>query len=242
MSAVQIIGIILVTGALAGLVHGSANMIIVEPYLDEAINIENQELFASGIEKDTPRFWAEYDAYREWQKGGQILGSMILGISIGSLFGIVFILTRNALPGDKYVKKTLILAGIMWMTIYLIPFLKYPANPPTVGEAETIVLRTVLYLSFVAMSGLAAVGFYKISKRLYNQKKLLALAGYIAFISMAFVAMPDNPDENTAPSDLLNGFRVMSMVGVLTFWISAGLILGTLWSRYKPHQKMIPSN
>ena len=95
------------------------------------INIENQNLFASGEEEDTLEFWVEYEGYREWQKGGQILAGVILGTSLGALFGIVFALSRNSLPGNNDVKKALVLAGIMWLTIYFVPFLKYPANPPS---------------------------------------------------------------------------------------------------------------
>ena len=73
---------------------------------------------------------------------------------------------RNSIPGTSDVKKTLILAGIMWFTLYIIPFLKYPANPPTVGEGETVVLRAILYVSFIAISGFSAVAFYKLSKEI----------------------------------------------------------------------------
>ena len=75
-------------------------------------------------------------------------------------------------------KRHLVLSGIMWVTVYLIPFFKYPANPPTVGETETVVLRAILYLSFIAISGFGAVGFYKLSKKFKDNKKLVALAGY----------------------------------------------------------------
>jgi len=232
--------IVLVSGAFAGLVHGSANLVLVEPYLDEAIGIENQNLFASGEEDDTLEFWVEYEGYREWQKGGQLLAGVILGTSIGALFGIVFTLSRNSLPGNNDIKKALILAGIMWFTIYFIPFLKYPANPPTVGEAETVVLRSILYLSFIAISGFAAVGFYKLSKIFKGKKKLVALIGYVAFVSVVFVVMPENPDEVTAPSDLVTGFRIMSVLAVSTYWISVGLILGILWNRFKSNRE-VPS-
>jgi predicted cobalt transporter CbtA len=230
--------IVLVSGALAGMVHGSANLVLVEPYLDEAIGIENQNLFASGEEDDTLEFWIEYEGYRMWQKGGQLLAGVILGTSIGALFGIVFALSRNSLPGNDNIKKALILAGVMWVTIYFIPFLKYPANPPTVGEAETVVLRAVLYLSFIAISGFAAVGFYKLSKKFKGNKKLIALIGYAVFISAVFVAMPENPDEVSAPMDLVNGFRIMSILGVTTYWIALGLILGLLWNRFKPLREL----
>ena len=223
--------IVLVSGAFAGLIHGTVNFAIVEPYLDQAIGIENQNLFASGEAEDTPEFWVEYEGYRDWQKSGQILAGIILGMSIGSLFGIVFALSRKSLPGNNDIKKAILLAGIMWFTLYLIPFLKYPANPPTVGDGETVVLRAILYLSFIAISGLGAFGFYKLSKKFQKNKKLLALVGYGIFISVVFVAMPENPDEVTAPMNLVNEFRIMSVLGVTSFWASVGIILGIFWNK-----------
>jgi predicted cobalt transporter CbtA len=240
MRASLFVIIVLASGAFAGFIHGSSNLILVEPYLDDAINIENQNLFASGEEEDTLEFWVEYEGYREWQKGGQLLAGVILGTSIGALFGIVFALSKNSLPGNNDVKKSLVLAGIMWMTIYFIPFLKYPANPPTVGEAETVVLRGILYLSFIAISGFAAVGFYKLSKIFDGRRKIISLIGYIALISVAFIIMPPNPDEITAPMDLVNGFRIMSVLGVSAYWIAIGFVLGFLWKRFNPN-KEVPS-
>ncbi len=225
----------LVAGCFAGTIHGIVNFVIVEPYLDEAIGIENQNLFATGEEEDTPQFRAEYESYRIWQKGGQIIAGAILGTSIGALFGIVFAYARQVLPGKHHVKKALFLSAIMWFTIYIIPFLKYPANPPTVGETETVVLRSVLYLSFIAISGFGAVGFYQLYKRLEKGKRIIAFVGYAAFISAMFVVMPENPDEVTAPMELVNGFRIMSIIAVSIFWISIGIILGLFWEKFQPH-------
>ena len=229
--------IVLLSGAFAGLIHGTVNFAIVEPYLDQAIGIENQNLFDSGEEEDTPQFWAEYEGYRTWQKSGQILAGVILGISMGSLFGIVFALSRNSLPGNNDVKKSIILAGTIWMSLYLIPFLKYPANPPTVGDGETVVLRAILYLSFITISGLGVIVFYKLSKKFKNRKKLVALIGYGVFITGVFILMPDNPDEITAPMNLVHEFRLMSVLGVSSFWLSVGIILGLFWHRLDPHKE-----
>ncbi|MBI5859984.1 MAG: CbtA family protein [Nitrosarchaeum sp.] len=240
MKTFLFIVIVIASGAAAGLIHGGANLIFVEPSLDQAIGIENQHLFASGEEKDTPEFRAQYDDYRIWQKSGQVFAGVILGVSIGSLFGIVFALSRNSLPGKTDIKKALVLAGIMWLTIYFIPFLKYPANPPTVGNPETIVLREILYLTFIAISGFGAVGFYKLSQKL-KTKKIIAIAGYAAFIGIVFVAMPGNPDQITTPMDLVEHFRMMSAFTVSLYWLSLGLILGSLWNHYKPHKEITPS-
>jgi len=236
MKTMVFLAIVLISGALAGTIHGIANLAIVEPYLDEAVGIENQNLFASGEEEDTPQFWVEYDAYRDWQKGGQVLAGAILGTSIGALFGIVYALSRNSLKGKNDLQKTLMLAGIMWLTMYLIPFLKYPANPPTVGDGETVVLRAVLYLSFIAISGFGAVGFYQLSKKINS--KIIPVVGYGVFIAIVFALMPPNPDEVNAPMDLVNGFRAMSVVAVSVFWVSVAVILGGLWHKFRPDSQI----
>jgi predicted cobalt transporter CbtA len=229
------IAIVLVAGCLAGTIHGLANLVIVEPYLDEAIGIENQNLFASGEEEDTPQFRAEYESYRLWQKGGQVLAGAILGTSLGALFGIVFAYARKALPGNHHIKKALVLSGIMWFTIYFIPFLKYPANPPAVGDTETVALRAVLYISFIAISGFGAVGFYQLYKKLLKRKRIIAIIGYATFISAMFFVMPENPDVVNVPMELVNDFRIMSIFTVSIFWISVAIILGVFWEKFQPH-------
>lgn len=234
MKTILFISIVLISGCFAGTIHGLVNLAIVEPYLDESIEIENQNLFALGEEENTARFQAEYESYRIWQKEGQVLAGAILGTSIGALFGIVFALSKEILPGNHHVKKALVLSGVMWLTLYLIPFLKYPANPPTVGDAETVVLRAILYLSFITISGFGAVGFYQLYKRLQKGKRIISIIGYAAFIGSVFFLMPDNPDEITAPMEIVNGFRIMSVLATTVFWIAVAVILGAFWQKYNP--------
>jgi len=229
--------IVIASGASAGLILGGVNLVFVEPSLDQAIGIENQHLFATGQEKDTVEFQTKYEGYRTWQKTGQILAGGILGISLGSLFGIVFALSRNLLPGKTDIRKSLILAGIMWFTVYFIPFLKYPANPPTVGDPETLVLREILYVTFIAISGFSALGFYKVSKKL-KTKKFVAVLGYFVIVLITFIVMPDNPDQITTSMDLVNNFRIMSAFTISVYWLALGIILGMLWNYYKPHKEV----
>ena len=238
MKSSTLIAIVLVSGAIAGLIHGGVNLVIVEPYLDDAIAIENRNMFESGEEEDTPEFWVEHNSFRLWQKGGQVLAGVILGTSIGALFGIIYALSRNSLPGSHDVKKALVLAGIMWLVVFFIPFLKYPANPPTVGDGDTVVLRGTLFLAFTAISGFSAVGFYQLSKKFNGKKKLVSAIGYGVFISTVAILMPDNPDEITAPMQLVDGFRVMSILGVSAFWITIPLILGSLWNKFRPDKQI----
>ena len=234
MKTLTFLIIVIVSGFLAGLVHSFLNIAFVEPYLDNAIGIENQRLFAEGQAQDNPQFWKQFSDYRIWQKQGSIVSGAMLGTATGALFGLVFAYSRNTLPGKNDIQKALVLAGIMWAVLYFIPFLKYPANPPTVGDPNTIVFRASIYLIFIALSGLGALGFSRIYKKMQN-KRFIAFLGYAAFISIVFVIMPQNPDKITAPMDLVNGFRVVSAVTMTIYWITNAVILGWLWKKVQPH-------
>ena len=37
--------------------------------------------------------------------------------------------------------------GTFFLSVILVPFLKYPANPPSVGKPDTIAVRTALYFN-----------------------------------------------------------------------------------------------
>ena len=86
-------------------------------------------------------------------------------------------------------------------------------------------MRGILFLSFITISGLGAVAFYQVYKKLQN-KKIFAFIGYAVFIGVAFFLMPENPDEITAPMELVEGFRGASFVAVSVYWLTLGLILG----------------
>ena len=233
MKTLTFLIIVIVSGFLAGLVHSFLNIALVEPYLDNAIGIENQHLFAQGQAQNNPQFWKQFSDYRIWQKQGSIVAGVILGTATGALFGLVFAYSRNTLPGQNDIKKALVLAAIMWAVLYFIPFLKYPANPPTVGEPDTIAFRTLTYVAFVALSSLGAFGFSRIYKKLEN-KKFLAFLGYAVFISVVFFVMPQNSDPIKIPLELVNSFRTISAVTVTISWITNALILGWLWKKFQP--------
>ena len=214
--------------------HGIVNIAVVEPYLDTAIGIENQRLFAEGEAKDTPQFWQQFYDYRIWQKQGSIVAGGMLGIATGALFGLVFAYSRHILPGKTDIRKALVLASIMWAVFFFIPFLKYPANPPTVGDPNTLVFRTIAYVMLVALSGLGAFGFSRVYKKIQS-KKFVAFLGYAAFMTILFVVMPPNPDKISISMDLVNGFRALSAATITMTWIVNAIILGYLWKRFQPH-------
>jgi predicted cobalt transporter CbtA len=235
MKTITFIAITLLAGAIAGTILGVINQVVVEPYIEHAIEIEMQNT-AQSDQAINP---AEFTAYRFWQKGGEIVAGTILGLSIGSLFGIVFAYTRSSIPGSDNKKKALIVAGIMWFVLFLIPALKYPANPPAVGDPETIYYRQSLYVAFLAISGFSALGlaFLYGKMRALNTKKAIIPAVYTAIIAGAYFAMPANPDPINAPMDLVIGFRITSAITISMFWGLLGIIFGTFWDKLNPDER-----
>jgi hypothetical protein len=234
MKTITFIAITLLSGAIAGTTLGILNQAIVEPYIEQAITLENEKATTEGKIINP----VEFNSYRLWQKGGEIAGGTILGTSIAALFGIVFAYSRKSVPGSNNKKKALILAGVMWLVIFLVPALKYPSNPPAVGDPETIYYRQSLYIAYLAISGFAALGVAFIYRKMgaIRSKKVIASAIYVVIMIAAHLAMPSNPDTITAPMYLVTGFRIVSALTMSTFWGIMAIMLGSFWDKTKPHE------
>ncbi|MDQ2708755.1 MAG: CbtA family protein [Actinomycetota bacterium] len=85
------------------------------------------------------------------------LGMVAFGVAFGALFAVAFSLAWGRVGdlGPRPLALLLALGG--FLTLYLAPFLKYPANPPAIGHEDTIGPRTGLYLVMVVGSLLAAL-------------------------------------------------------------------------------------
>jgi MFS family permease len=240
MKTIAFILITLISGAIAGTILGLINQIMVEPYIDQAIETEVQNRVTSGETVDHN----ELVQYRSWQKGGAIIAGTILGTSLSALFGIVYAYSRDSLPGSNNKKRSLVLAGIMFLVIFFIPMLKYPMNPPAVGDPETIVYRESLYIGMLLISGFSALGvaiLYRILGRTQREsRRIIVPVIYAVIIALAFAVLPDNPDEITIASDLLVNFRIITTITMGIFWGMMGILLGSFWDVVKPHETKAP--
>ena len=240
MKALTFVTVTLLSGAIAGTILGALNQAIVEPYIDRAISIETESAVKEGQVIDH----VELQNYRLWQKGGEIAAGTVLGMSLGALFGIVFVYTRPLLlpRSNSSIRKALILAGIMWFVLFLVPALKYPANPPAVGDPETIYYRESLYVGLVAISGSSALGLALLYRKSDNKvpnnrnKFIIVLIIYTAIIAGAFYILPPNPDKISVPQDLVQDFRIASVLTMSIFWGLLAIIFGAFWNRFKPHE------
>ena len=221
---------------IAGIILAFLNLGIVEPYIDKAIGLEIAKQVSSGKNVNM----AEMIDYRYWQKGGAFAGGAIYGAGLASLFGVIFVFARNKLPGKDNKQKALFLAAVMWFVLYFVVALKYPANPPAVGDPGTIYYREALYVGYIMISGFAALGLAVTWNRIpKNSKKIIIPLIYAMIMVTAYLVMPSNPDKIEISMDLIHTFRILSALTIGVFWAILGIVFGSLWDKFLYREQMM---
>jgi predicted cobalt transporter CbtA len=239
LKALTLVGITLSSGVIAGIILALLNLGIVEPTIDKAIALEVQKQISSGENVNM----SELIDYRYWQKAGAFAGGAIYGAGLASLFGVIFVFARNKLPGKNNKQKAIFLAGIMWFVLFLMVALKYPANPPAVGDPETIYYREILYVAYIMISGFAALGMAVIWIRInMNSKRIIIPLIYAAIMVTAFVVMPSNPDKIEISMDLIQTFRILSAITIGVFWGILGITFGSLWDKFLSKEQTVTTS
>ncbi len=231
MKALTFLAVTIFSGAIAGTILAIINLGMVEPYIDRAIALENQRKISSGEKVDL----VEIASYRVWQKGGAIAAGAVYGISLSALFGIVFAYGRNSLPGNNNKKKAIFLAGLLFFVLYLMVAIKYPPNPPAVGDPQTIYYRQSLYVAYLAISGFTVLALALAWNRLrVKSKKIILPLTYALVMIAAFVGLPQNPDKISISMELIQTFRIWTAVTIGMFWGILALLFGSLWDKFIP--------
>jgi predicted cobalt transporter CbtA len=220
----------LLAGVVAGLAAALFHFLATESVIDRAIMLESLHRRAEGT-------FEEPMVSREVQKIGLFVGFVIYGVTWSLMFGAVFHVVQRWLPGRTLFKRALFLAGAGLWSVALFPFLKYPANPPGVGDAETITLRQTLYLSVLVLSVVGAALAITVTHR---RGWPLGAAFLVVFDVAVYALLPGNRDAIEMPGDVLWTFRALSAVGLAVFWIALGLAFGWLLQRQEARVAVRP--
>ena len=229
----------LVRGLLAGLLAGvcafAVAYVVAEPSIDASIAIEETTAHTSEAAH------AEHggaEVPRSLQSTvGLLTATAVAGTTLGGLVGVLsaFAIGRFGRLGVR--GSTVLVSGIGFVSLYAVPFVAYPPNPPAVGHAETIGIRTSLYFATIAISVIAAVTAVLVGRRLAGRigswwAGLLGLAGYLLVCGMAVALLPGY-DEVPAdfPATVLYDFRTGSFATSLTLWAVLGVVLAELVHR-----------
>jgi MFS family permease len=174
---------------------------------------------------------------------GLATGVLAIGTAFGGLFALAFAFAfgRMGRVGPRVTALAVAAAG--FAAIYLVPFLKYPANPPSVGQPSTIDPRTALYFALMLTSILSTIGAITLGHKLTAHfgawnAALITLGAFIAVTAAVYVIMPGVNEVPTAfPATTLWRLRVASLATQLTLWTAIGLIFGALTERSASHRR-----
>ena len=240
-------GNLLWRGMLAGLVAALLSFglfkVAGEPLVDRAIAFEKtmdeaaakakaDEAAAKGL--PAPVEEAEPELVSRPVQGGigLLTGVVVFGTALGGLFAIAFALAYGRMGDFSPRATSALLAAAGFVSVYLVPFFKYPPNPPSVGLPDTIGMRTGLYFSMVLISlaVMIVAGLLrgKLDRPLGSwNAALIAAAFYLAAIAGVTLALPVvNEVPEGFPADLLWTFRVVSVAAQALVWTTLGLLFG----------------
>jgi predicted cobalt transporter CbtA len=245
-------GKLLVRGMLAGLVAALLSFgflkVAGEPSVERAIAFEKamdeakakakaDEAAAKGLPAPTEEAEPELVS-RPVQAGvGLLTGVVVFGTALGGLFALAFALAYRRIGHFSPRATSALLALLGFVSVYLTPILKYPANPPSVGLPDTIGERTSLYFSMllISLGAMIAAGLLRglLNKRFGDwNAAVIAAVAYILVVVGVGLALPDvNEVPEGFPADLLWNFRIASLGAQAITWATLGLLFGVFAER-----------
>ena len=241
-----------VAGLVVGLLVGLLALLVAEPVIDRAITLESQRVTSeyqhalnqaiidhhgdvAAAERQVPAPAPEVFS-RRTQRFGLVLATTLFGFGVGGVFAIVYLLVGRRAQGTPW-RRSLGLAGALVTGLYLLPFLRYPANPPGVGDPSTIDHRTLGYTLAIAIGAVAVWGAWRLSQHLRARgagepvRHTAVVIAVVAALVLELVLLPDNSDPVRVPADLLWDFRVRAVAAQLLLWGGIGALFAVLTER-----------
>jgi hypothetical protein len=253
----------MIVGVIAGLLGFGMAKIYGEPQVDKAIAFESwlDQQKEKAAEAQAPANTASNDAAtsngamagmdQQDQGGGDeelvsrpvqaswglLTAVLVYGASMGGIFALVYAFALGRFTGVSPRGLAALLALAAFITIAVLPDLKYPANPPSVGNPDTIGPRTGLYLSLLVVSIGAMVSAILTGRSLYPKHGLwtAVISGAVLYLVIVFIAEMLLPDVQEVPDQfpavVLWRFRVANLGIQAVIWTTMGLLFGYLTER-----------
>jgi hypothetical protein len=251
----RIIGRGILAGALAGLLAFVFAKIFLEPIIGRAIDFENgvsaaheaMEVAAGG--GHTHAEGAELFTRGVQSNIGMGLGVLAFSVAMGALFAVVYCVAYGRVGNVSARALSVLVAGGMLVSLWIVPALKYPSNPPATSLEETIKQRALLYLLMVGLSAASMVASVYLGHRLAPKlgawnATLVAAGGYIVAVLVVMLVLPT---INETPGPMLDDagkivfpgfpavdlyeFRLYGLLTQVIIWTTIGLVFGASVSR-----------
>jgi predicted cobalt transporter CbtA len=233
----------MIVGFIAALLSFGILKTVGEPAVDRAIAFESA--------MDEAKAKAEHDAAvakgenpppmeqetelvsREVQGGiGLFTGTTVYNIAFGGLFALAFAVCYRRMGNYSPRLTAALIALSGFVAVYAVPILKYPANPPSVGNPDTIGIRTAIFFGMILLSFACMIAAWSVRNRLVDQFgawNATVIAGVVYIVAVVLIALvmpPLNEVPEGFPAVVLWQFRMASLGAQAIMWTVLGLGFG----------------
>ena len=236
----------LVRGLLAGLIAGILTFAVAyiagEPSIDAAIKVEDAGpthhheggADAKHTHSDTTTHTHDEDGTvvtrQNQSTWGLLTATVPTGVMLGGITALAAAFAMGRIGRLRPSQSTALVAALGFVSVALVPFLKYPATPPAVGDADTIGARTAQYFAMLAISVLAMIAVVLLFRAVLDRlgaytAVLVSAAVYLAVVILAGELMPTVNEIGDFPGDTLWYFRRGSLMTLTTLWGVIGIAL-----------------
>ncbi|MYR06179.1 hypothetical protein GTV32_07570 [Gordonia sp. SID5947] len=252
----RFIGAGLLSGLIAGIVAFVFARLFIEPQVAEAIDYEEGRSHAEEMVagEHGAHEHGEVFARSIQENVGAGVGTVVFAVCMGAFFAVAFTILWAYLgrhhPGTDPRMVAAALGLIGFVAVFGVPFFAYPANPPAVGDDDTIGARSGAFLTITLLSlafAIAAVVFALwLRPRLGGLRSAVAAAvGYLVAVGITIALLPEfhevpGPVTDDAgqltfpgfPGDVIADFRIYTIADQVVLWsvltVVFALILGRL--------------
>ena len=242
----------MIMGVLAGLLAFGFGRVFCEPPVDRAIAFEDQMHQSMGTAPEmhpsmgmTPEMHQSMGMAPEVELVSRAVQStiglftavVVYGSALGGIFALVFAYAQGRLGRLSPRGTAVVLAAAAFVVLVLVPQIKYPANPPAIGDPMTIGWRTALYFTMIAVSVISAIAAASTGKQLLRRlgvwnSAVVAGAAYLVVITVVMLILPPVNEIPTGfPAGTLWNFRLASLGIEAVLWTTLGLGFGYLAER-----------
>ncbi|NMO50039.1 CbtA family protein [Actinoplanes sp. TBRC 11911] len=257
----------ILAGAIGGLLAFVFARIFAEPQIQKAIDYEaGRDAAQHALDQAAGAPMDHHEGAEVFSRAvqgnfGIGVALIFFGAAMGALFAVAYALYLGRAGRVRPRTLALLVAGGGFVGMYLVPFVKYPANPPAVGNGDTISQRSSFYLLMVAASLLFLVLAVWLGKRLRprfgtGNATLIAGGVFLAATAIVMLVLPSfgelaankalhqatetpgpltDASGNIAfpgfPADLLYNFRLYSIGAQLILWATIGLVFAPMAER-----------
>lgn len=236
-------------GLLAGLVAGIVSFIFarlfIEPQVAKAISYEEgrseaEEALMAAQGHGGHDHGGEVFTRSVQENIGAGVGTVVFALVMGALFAVAFTVLwaylGRAVPASdpRWVAAALGVLG--FIAAFGVPFFAYPANPPAVGDDDTIGARSTAYLTITVVSVIAMIAAVVLVMYLRARfgGLLAVVVGGVGYLVVITIAVALLPEFHEVPEALMDGDRIVfpgfpgGVIGDFRVYVIANQVI--LWT------------